>query len=70
MSRLISKKEVRQLVVLSSTQIGRLEQEGKFPKRVRIGTYRNSRAVWVEDEVQDWIRRRIAERDRPTDTPE
>ncbi len=33
---------------------------GQFPKPVRLGP---NRVGWVEQEVEDWIRARIAERD-------
>ena len=45
---------------LSRSQIYRLEQAGKFPKRVRLGP--NS-VGWVEDEISEWNDARIAERD-------
>ena len=52
--------------VLEQTGLGRSSlfqavQEGRFPKQVKIGP----RSVgWVEDEVQEWIKERVAERDR------
>jgi prophage regulatory protein len=61
--RLISKKAVRDLVVYSPAHIARLEAVGQVPKRVRLGT---GRVAWVEQEVQDWIAQRVAERDTHT----
>ena len=49
--RLIGKKEVRQLVGLSLTQVKRLEDAGKFPERVRVG----HRVLWSLNEVSAWI---------------
>jgi prophage regulatory protein len=60
--RLLSKKQVREIVLYSPAHISRLEADGRFPKRVRLG---QGRVGWVEDEVLDWIRDRIAERDKP-----
>ena len=60
--RLLSKKQVRETVLYSPAHIARLEAIGQFPKRVRLGA---GRVGWVEGEVQDWLRARIAERDTP-----
>ena len=61
--RLLSKKQVREIVLYSPAHIARLEAVGKFPKRVRVG---QGRVGWLEHEVQDWLAQRIAERDKPT----
>lgn len=61
--RLITKKQVRDKVTYSPTQIDRLEAEGKFPKRIRLGQLR---VAWSEDEIDDWIKARLDERDKPT----
>ena len=61
--RLLSKMQVRETVLYSPAHIARLEAAGKFPKRVRLGT---GRVGWVEEEVQDWLAARIAERDTPS----
>ena len=60
MRKLVSKKALRQKVCYSPQHIARLEKAGKFPKRVRLG---QGRVAWLEDEVDDWIEERIAERD-------
>lgn len=60
--RLLSKKQVRETVLYSPAHIARLEAAGQFPKRVRLGA---GRVGWVDEEVQDWLRQRIAERDTP-----
>ena len=58
--KLLSKKQVRELVVYSFAHTARLEAAGQFPKRVRLGT---GRVAYVESEVQDWIASRIRDRD-------
>jgi prophage regulatory protein len=63
MDRLLTKAQVKQLVTYSFAHTARLEADGKFPKRVRLGT---GRVAYVENEIQDWIARRIAERDATT----
>ena len=60
--RLLSKKQVREMVLYSPQHIARLEAAGKFPKRVQLGP---GRVGWVDAEVQDWLAARIAERDTP-----
>ena len=42
---------------LSRTQVYRLEAEGKFPRRVKLGL---STSAWVESEIQGWAAARIA----------
>ena len=60
MTRLLSKRQVREKVLYSPAHIARLEAAGQFPKRVQIGP---SRVGWVEAEVEDWLLKRIAARD-------
>lgn len=59
--RLLTKKEVRSKVCYSPQHIARLEKAGQFPKRVQLGV---NRVGWVEEEVDQWIRDRIDDRDR------
>lgn len=58
--RMLSKRQVRELVLYSSAHIARLEAKGQFPKRVQLGA---NRVGWVESEVQDWLRERLERRD-------
>ena len=60
--RLISMKEVQQLTSLSRTHIGRLEEEGKFPLRVRLSRHPRGRVAYEATKVYDWIHKRIRER--------
>ena len=64
--RLVSKRQLRELVLYSHQHIARLEAAGKFPKRVRLGA---SRVGWVEDEVLAWLKVKIDARERPTNSP-
>lgn len=56
MKRFLSKKQLKDLVLYSSQHIARLEKAGQFPKRVQLGP---NRVGWLEDEVHDWMQRRI-----------
>ena len=58
--RFLSKRQVRDLISLSFTQIDRLESTGNFPKRLRLT---EGRVVWVETEILEWMRKRLAERE-------
>lgn len=58
--RMLSKKQLRDIVLYSPAHIDRLENAGQFPKRVRLG---KNRVGWVAQEVYDWLRSRINKRD-------
>jgi predicted DNA-binding transcriptional regulator AlpA len=47
-------------VKYSKCQLWRLWKEGKFPKPVKLSAVRNA---WRADEIDAWIKARIAERD-------
>ena len=60
--RILSKRQLRELVLYSPQHIQRLENAGKFPKRIQLGP---NRVGWVEDEVLDWLRERVERRENP-----
>lgn len=62
--RILSKKDLRALVLYSPAHIDRLEKAGRFPKRVQLGP---CRVGWVESEVLSWLDERIKQ--RPTCHP-
>lgn len=64
MQRFLSKADVRDKVKLSYTHIARLEEAGKFPKRIALGTHRTSRRVWLESEIDAWMDAQV-QRARP-----
>jgi predicted DNA-binding transcriptional regulator AlpA len=54
--RILRKQKVRDITGLSSTQIDRMEQEKRFPRRRQI----TERIVgWSFNEVQAWIQERL-----------
>lgn len=59
--KLLSKAQVRELVLYSPQHIARLEAAGQFPKRVQLGI---NRVGWIEQEVLDWLQTRIEARDQ------
>ncbi len=54
-TRIIRLPEVQEMVGLSRTQVWRLERDGIFPNRVRLG----ARSVgWLSDEIEAWVESR------------
>ena len=62
--RMLSKRQLKELVLYSPQHVARLEAAGRFPKRVQLG---QCRVGWIEQEVMDWLQKRIDDRDKPTD---
>jgi prophage regulatory protein len=59
--RLLRRPEVEVRVGLRASAIYEKMSRGRFPKPVKLG----DRAVaWLETEIDDWISRRLGERDR------
>ncbi len=58
--RIISKHQLKVLVLYSPQHVARLEKVGKFPKRVQIDP---NRVGWVEDEILDWLQERLDRRE-------
>ena len=50
--RLIAWKDVRHLIPYSRPQIWRLEKQGLFPRRIRLGP---GRVAWLDREISEWI---------------
>ena len=53
---LIAADEIAQRIPYSQHQLRRLEAQGSFPKRVRIGA---NRVAWVREEIDQWIEARV-----------
>jgi prophage regulatory protein len=50
--RIMRKPEILNATGLSDTTIWRMEQEGRFPKRVRLG---GNSCGWFETEYEEWL---------------
>ena len=61
--RFLSKKEVKALTLYSDAHRARLEEAGQFPRRVRLGNGRYARVGYVEAEIVEWMKAKIASRD-------
>jgi len=65
--KLLSKKQLLEMIPYSDSHIRRLEQAGLFPKRVQDTRFAEkapsyAKVFWVEQEVLDWIQDRIDDR--------
>ncbi len=61
--KILNKRELKIKVTISIQHITRLEKENppRFPRRIQLT---QNRVGWLESEVDDWLNKRIAERDR------
>ena len=59
--RILSKRQLKELVLYSPQHIARLEAAGAFPMRVQLG---QCRVGWIEEEVLDWLQERIKRREQ------
>lgn len=53
--RIIDRHELSRLIPYSLTHIHRLEAQGKFPERIKLGA---NRVGWSLAEIMDWIAQR------------
>ena len=54
--KLILSDDIIKIIPYSQNHIRRLEAQGDFPKRIRIGA---NRVAWLRDEVEKWIEERV-----------
>lgn len=59
--KILNKRELRYKVTISIQHWTRLEKEGKAPRRIQLT---QNRVGWLESEIDDWLRQRIALRNR------
>ena len=57
--RVIRKPELFARIGLSDATVWRLERQGKFPKRIKLG---GNSVAWLESEVVEWLDERKAAR--------
>jgi len=58
--RLLSRKQVREIVGLSYAHMARLTKQGRFPKPIKLTEAVRGRVAYLESEIMDWIAKRIA----------
>lgn len=54
--RIVTKKELRQIVPYTPQHILRLEKRGAFPRRIVIGP---GRVGWLLADIETWLAKRI-----------
>lgn len=59
-ARLITRRQLREMIPYTSQHILRLEKKGNFPRRIQVGA---NRVAWLLHEIEAWIAARVAERD-------
>jgi prophage regulatory protein len=52
----------RRGISFSRMHLRRLEDAGRFPRRVHLG---ENRIAWLEAEIDEWVAERLAERENP-----
>jgi prophage regulatory protein len=57
--KMLTQKDVMELLSYSPMMIWRLENAGNFPRRVKLS---DTRDVWVKSEVEAWLRERMEAR--------
>ncbi len=63
--RFIGYAEMKAKLGVSRTQIGRMVEDGKLPKPLRLGSHQTSRTVWWEHEVEAAMEALDSRRTRP-----
>ena len=58
--RVISWRELSEMIPFTRQHVLRLEKAGKFPRRLKLG---QRRVAWVYAEIEAWIGERVALRD-------
>ena len=57
--RIIRKPELLNMIGLSDPTVWRMEQNGQFPRRLRLG---GNSIGWLESEINGWLAERAAAR--------
>lgn len=55
--RIVSKKDLKEMVPYSSQHILRLEKAGRFPRRIQLG---ERRVGWRLTDIERWLEERVA----------
>ena len=56
---LVDAKTLRRMVLYSRQHVARLEKDGRFPKRIRLG---KCRVGWLKAEIEAWLKDRMERR--------
>jgi predicted DNA-binding transcriptional regulator AlpA len=56
--KLLSKKQVAQIIQMHPESVMRLSREGKFPRFIKVGTGTGAAVRFVESDMEAWIEQR------------
>ncbi len=56
---LVTSAEIKTLIHYSPQQIKRMEDDGRFPTRLRLGP---NKICWVREEIEHWLEERLKDR--------
>lgn len=59
-NELLTKKQLSEILKLSTRTIDRMISEDRFPKGIKIGASRGGAVRWPKSVALDWITQRIA----------
>jgi prophage regulatory protein len=62
LQRFLRRPDVQRVTGLPCSTLYEMMSDGRFPKPVPLG---GQKVAWIESEIIDWQKRRIAERDSP-----
>jgi prophage regulatory protein len=68
--KLISKRELLELIPLSYVTIWSMMRRGDFPKSIKITNGPTAKSAWYLDEVSAWQASRARTELKPVDAPE
>ncbi len=60
LTRILTRRHLREMIPYTPQHIHRLEKAGKFPKRIQLGP---NRVGWLASEVEAWLNERIQQRE-------
>ena len=60
--RLLNKKQAGELIGAHPEHLMRLAREGKFPSPIKLGDKPNCGVRWIEDDLVDYVKQRLAAR--------
>ena len=58
MTKLLSKKQVAQIIQMHPESVMRLSREGKFPPFIKIGSGTGAAVRFVDSDIEEWIKQR------------
>ena len=63
---IVDKKELLEMIPYTAQHVLRLEKQGKFPKRIRLG---DRRVGWRLSEIEAWLEARAAAKEENSCPP-